>query len=398
MRHEEQVRLLREVIGRLDSGTNVDAGGIRRNPTSVYVDAALADRERELFFRRHPQMIGLSGDLPQAGSFFTVDELHVPIIATRNTDGTFVALVNACRHRGAKVLSDERGEATRFSCPFHGWTYDTAGALVGLPKPDHFGDIDRACHGLLRLPAVERDGLLWVHPEPDGVIDVDTLLTPALADEIAHWRFDELEHLDRDHYDVACNWKLAMDTFGETYHFGTLHRNTLFNGFHGNVQCYDTFGRNHRMILVRRAIDEMRHRPEAEWRIAEATLPAYWLFPNVQLLPSFDGAFLIRAYPHPSDPGRHTSKISFYRRRDTDGVVAERGVEGQRTLSQAFASVIRDEDYAMSVSQQVTATSAALREVVFGRNEPALHHYHNTYRAALGLDPLPLLDPRASNE
>lgn len=82
MRHDRQVSLLRQVIERLDNGTNVDAGGVRRNPTSVYVDPELAAREREAFFRHHPQMVGRSGDLPEPGSFFTVDELHVPIIAT----------------------------------------------------------------------------------------------------------------------------------------------------------------------------------------------------------------------------------------------------------------------------------------------------------------------------
>lgn len=397
MRHDEQVRLLHVIIDRIDTGTTVDAGGIRRNPTSVYVDPELAARERDLFFRRHPHVIGLSGDLTEPGSYFTVDELGVPIIATRDTDGNFVALVNACRHRGAKVVADERGAARRFSCPFHNWTYDTGGALVGLPKADHFGDIDMACHGLLKLPAVERDGLLWVHPDREGMIDVDALLTPALADEIASWGFDELVHLDHDSYDVACNWKLAMDTFGETYHFSTLHKNTLFNGFHGNVQAYDTFGRNHRMLLVRRDIDEMRHRPEAEWHVVEATLPAYWLFPNVQLLPSRDGAFLVRAYPHPTDPGRHVSKISFYRRPDRNGPIDTTQVDMQRTVAQIFASIIRDEDYAMSESQQLTANSGALVEVVFGRNEPALHHYHNTYRAALGMELLPLLDARTTD-
>jgi phenylpropionate dioxygenase-like ring-hydroxylating dioxygenase large terminal subunit len=396
MRHDEQVRLLREIIGRLDTGTNVDAGGIRRNPTGVYVDPDLAARERETFFRKHPQMVGLSGDLPGPGAFFTVDELSVPIIATRDSDGRFVALVNACRHRGAKVVREARGTTRRFSCPFHNWTYDTSGTLVGLPKVDHFGGIDPSCHGLLRLPAVERDGLLWVHPDPEGVIDVDALLTPALADEIAHWDFSALEFLDRDHYDVACNWKLAMDTFGETYHFSALHKNTLFNGFHGNVQGYDTFGRNHRMILVRRAIDVIRNRPETDWRIAEATLPVYWLFPNVQLMPAPDGAFLVRAYPHPIDPGRHVSKINFYRRSDREGPIETNRVDTQRSVAQAFAGIIRDEDYAMSESQQLTANSGALAEVVFGRNEPALHHYHNTYRAALGMDPLPLLDPGVS--
>ena len=398
MRHDEQVRALKEMIGRLDDGTNVDAGGVVRNPTSVYVDPTLAAQEREAFFRRHPQLVGLSGDLPEPGSFFTVNDLDVPIIAARDTDGTFVAMVNACRHRGAKVVDEPRGATRRFTCPFHNWSYATDGSLAGIPKADHFGDIDLSCHGLVRLPAVERHGLLWVHPDPAGSIDVDALLTPQLADELDHWNLGELAELDRDAYDVACNWKLAIDTFGETYHFGALHKNTLFLGFHGNVQCYDIYGRNHRMLLCRRAIDEMRHRPEETWHVAEATLPVYYLFPNVQLVMTIDGCFFIRMYPHPTDPGRHTSRITFYLRPGVEQSAeerraAEQHAEQQRTIAQLFAEIIRDEDYAMSASQQATANGGAVSHVLFGRNEPALHHYHNTYRAALGMEALPLLDP-----
>lgn len=372
---------------------NVDAGGLRRNPTAVYVDPDLAAREWAAFFSSHPQMIGLSGDLPEPGSFMTVDDFGMPIIAARTADGSFVAMVNACRHRGARLVDDVRGEARRFTCPFHNWSYGVDGALVGVPKRDHFGQIDDDCHGLIRLPAVERYGLLWVHPDPNGSIDVDDLLTPELADELDHWRLDELYCAERDTYDVACNWKLAIDTFGETYHFPALHQNTLSLGFHGNVSCYATFGRNHRFVLCRRAIDQMRELPRSEWNIAVATLPAYWLLPNVQLLPSIDGCFLIRAYPHPSDPGRHTSQIGLHQRRATTAGTGDPHDADlkQRVLAQRFASIIRDEDYVMAASQQATANSGALTEVVFGRNEPALHHYHNTYRAALGMEPLPLL-------
>jgi hypothetical protein len=195
---------------------------------------------------------------------------------------------------------------------------------------------------------------------------------------------------------VACNWKLAMDTFGETYHFPALHQSTINLALHGNVQCYDTFGRNHRMLLCRRAIDEMRRLPTEQWNIVVATLPAYWLFPNVQLLPFEDGCYLVRAYPHPTEPGRHTSHITFYPRPGVTEAVDIARSDEQRTLAELFASIIRDEDYVMSPSQQSTASSGALPEVLFGRNEPALHHYHSTYRAALGLDPLPLLSELGS--
>jgi len=392
MRHDEQVRLIEELLERLDAGTNVDAGGLRRNPTAVYVDPALAEREWEAFFRRHPQVIGLSGDLPEVGSFLTVDDLGTPILATRDTDGRLRAMVNACRHRGAIVETRDRGTARRFTCPFHNWVYATDGALVGLTKPDHFGDVDPTCHGLVELPSVEAHGLLWVHPDPAGTIDVDELLTPELAAELAEWDLAELTHLGHDTYHVDCNWKLAMDTFGETYHFAALHRDTINLAFHGNVQAYDTFGRNHRMLLVRRDIDTLRDLPTDEWDITIATLPAYWLFPNVQLLPFADGCYLVRAYPVPGDPTRHVSRITFYLRPGVEQPRDTAGLEEQRTLADLFAGIIRDEDYGMSASQQRAASSGALTHALFGRNEPALHHYHSTYRAALGMEPLPLLD------
>lgn len=393
MRHDVQVRLIEEMLERLDSGTNIDEGGIRKNPTTSYVDPELAEKEWNTFFRHHAQVIGMSGDLPDPGSYFTINDFGVPIIASRNEDGTFVAMVNACRHRGALVMEQERGTARRFTCRFHNWTYNNGGDLIGLPKREHFGDIDTSCHGLIRLPAIEKYGLLFVHPDPDGVINVDDLLTPELASELQSWKLDELVVADRDNYDIACNWKLANDTFGETYHFPALHQNTINLGFHGNVSCYETFGRNHRFLLCRRAIDEMRKLPKEEWNIAVATLPAYYLFPNIQLLPTVDGCFFIRIYPHPGNPGRHTSRITFFLRRGiteaSEG--AEARAQQEKTLAQMFAAIIRDEDYVMSASQQTTANSGALKEVVYGRNERPLHHYHNTFREALGMEPLPLI-------
>ena len=392
MQRDTQIRLIEELLTHIDGDTNADAGGIRHNPTSVYVDPELAAREWEAFFRHHPQIIGLSGDLPEAGSFMTINDFGVPIIASREADGTFTAMVNACRHRGALVVEEERGTSRRFTCRFHNWTYDNGGSLVGVPKREHFGDIDTTCHGLVRLPAVEKYGFLVVHPDPDGVIDVDALFTPELAAELDSWNFAEMQPDVRLTFDVACNWKLAIDTFGETYHFPALHLNTINLGFHGNVSVHEKFGRNHRFLLCKRAIDHMRTLPKDQWDITVAALPAYWLFPNVQLLPTDFGAFLIRMYPDPENPAHHLSRITIWFRpinlEDEGDVEARR--EQQRNISQSFTTIIRDEDYVMSASQQVTANSGMLTHVVFGRNEPALHHYHNTYREALGMELLPL--------
>lgn len=386
MRHDEQIRLIKQLIDRLDSDTNVDAGRTHKLATTVYTDPAIAAKERSLFFEAMPHCIGMSGDLPEPGSFLTMNDLGLPILATRDADGGFRAFVNSCRHRGAIVETEPRGTKRRFSCPFHAWTYDTAGTLVGLPKKEHFGDVDTECLGLRPLAAEERHGLLFVHPDPDASIDLDELLGPWFNDEFPTWDFGDLVPINHDAYDTACNWKLAMDTFGETYHFSVLHKETLFNSFHGNVQCYDDEGHNHRMILCRRDIDQMRLLPEDQWDITVAGLPVYWIFPNVILMPFQAGCFLVRAYPDAEDPGRHVSRIDFYMKSELQngtGPEAEEIAEFIATIAQNFSEIIRDEDYVMGASQQTAANAGALEEIIFGHNEPALHHYHETYAAKL---------------
>jgi len=387
MEKSEQVRLLKTLMGHLDAGTNVDAGGMRQNPAKVYACPEIAKREWEEFFQSHAQVIGLSGDLPEPGSFLTLSDLGAPILATRDKQGKFHAFLNLCRHRGAQVESEPRGQRAKFSCPFHAWTYSNTGELVAVPKPEHFGDFDHSCYGLIALPAVEQYGFLWVHPDPDASIDVDALLG-GLAPEFASWDFGRLCHSGDDAYDMRLNWKLAMDTFGETYHFETLHRNTLATNFYGNVQCYDVFGRNHRMILCLQSIDELRGKPESSWKLTDGGFPVYYLFPNVQVNVTPAGIIMVRVYPHPEQPGRSISRVNFYLERqimESDpGMVAER--------QKFFGDVIRDEDYKVAEGSQRSADSGRQEHVLFGRNEPALHHYHNTYRAALGMEPLELIE------
>jgi phenylpropionate dioxygenase-like ring-hydroxylating dioxygenase large terminal subunit len=393
MRQEEQIRVVEGLMNHLDNDTNVDAGRQLRNPVSSYTCPDLAQREWDSFFQHYPHVLGLTGDLPSPGSFFTSNELDKPILCTRAKDGGFRAFLNVCRHRGTVVESEERGEKQAFQCPFHGWTYDNAGALIGLPKEGHFGKVDRECNSLVALPAIERYGLLWISPDPAGEFDLDALLGD-LGPELASWNLDRCEPQGRTTYPHAMNWKLAIDTFGETYHFTALHKNTLANDFYGNAQMYDTFERNHRMALCMKSIDSLRGKPKEEWNVLRAALPVYYLFPNVQLIVSPAGPTLVRVYPQGPDPNQSFSKIDFYMDPIAiDAIAAEYGFEGDlrgmlSMRQENFAQVIRDEDYVAAASSHRGMRSGAVEHVVFGRNEPALHHYHNTYREALGMPPL----------
>jgi len=411
MKQDLEIKILKELMRQLDEQKNVDAGLQMRAPTDMYTCPELAAKEWHAFFQNHPQLIGLSGDLPKPGSYFTVDEFGTPVLATREKDGKFHAFLNACRHRGVRVANEPRGDAKRFSCPFHAWTYSNSGDLVAIPQEDHFGQIDKSCHSLIALPAVEQDGLLWVHPKPDGELDVTKLLGPLLADEIASWNFQEMRYLGESVIDMNLNWKLANDTFGETYHFQKLHKDTLGQIFYGDNLAYEEIGQHHRFVFANRNIDSLRDQPEEEWEFGKAANLLYYLFPNIQFNVGGGSVALIKIYPDAENPGRSITRVGHY---FTDEALAaaedagdettkvtaenvydaggrENAVLSLEAISEVFDSTIEKEDYLMGETTQKAAESGLLDHVIFGRNEPALHHYHNTFRKALDLPPLEVI-------
>ena len=368
-----------------------------KTPAETYTSEDRFETEWKTFFQEHPQIIGMSGDLAEANSFFTVNDFGSSIIATRDPAGKFKAYANVCSHRGAEIEQERRGVKSKFSCPFHGWTFNNQGSLVGYPQSKQFGEIDKDCYGLTELPCLEKYGFLWVHPNSKGEINLKDLLGDKLEEEFSAWDFDKLIFSNEEEYQTDMNWKLAIDTFGETYHFSVLHKDSLFQSFHGNCQMFDSFKKNGRLILCKRDIDEMRKLPEKDWKICTGTLPVYYLFPNIIFMPTPEGAFLVREYPLENSPHKSVSKISFYfypealEAANKMGVSPETGLNPLEELYSAFGSVIRDEDYVVAASSHKGLKSGNLDFLTFGRNEPALHHYHNTYREALGLQKLPLI-------
>jgi len=96
----------------------------------------------------------------------------------------------------------------------------------------------------------------------------------------------------------------------------------------------------------------------------------------------------VRIYPDPKDPGRSISQFGYYFDAET---LAANPAEAQK-FPQGFTQVVVSEDFALAETTQRTLASGLQREVLFGRNELPLQHYHDTFRRALGMEPLPRLD------
>ena len=95
--------------------------------------------------------------------------LGVPILIARGENGAVRAFFNVCSHRGAQIMPEGRGNSHRFTCPYHAWSYNPDGELIGVFAERDFGEVDRTCYSLQSLPCLERAGLIWVHLDPNPV-------------------------------------------------------------------------------------------------------------------------------------------------------------------------------------------------------------------------------------
>src|SRR3954454_10407100 len=130
----------------------VEAGRVHRR---VYLDPVVSCREMERLVVRAWLFVGHTSQVPTPGDFITTELGRQPVIMTRHHDGSVQVLLNRCTHRGPKVVNERCGHATRLTCCYHGWTYDTDGRLLNVPVPEGCGEgFDREAFGLARAPRV----------------------------------------------------------------------------------------------------------------------------------------------------------------------------------------------------------------------------------------------------
>ncbi|HTZ37441.1 MAG TPA: SRPBCC family protein [Stellaceae bacterium] len=378
MRREDQLVEARKLLRYLQNRTTALADGIYRNPVSDYICEAQAAREREVFFRKGAFNVGLSALLPNPGDWMTHDYAGVPILLARDSNGGLGAFLNVCRHRGARVADGHGSDLRDFRCPYHGWCYGLDGALIARPDEASFAEAERATHGLTRLPVAEKHGLIWISPDPGATIDVDALLC-GLSTDIAAYGLEGYHHYETRVLHRKMNWKLGVDTFGETYHLQHLHPNTVDPLFHSNRCTFDAFGPNHRMVAARKTFEVLRDVPEEQWDVLDNTVVICVLFPNTVFTYQRDHVETWHFFP--GDKVDETVLyVSLYIPEPVGNPKAK--AHWDRNFDILMATV-EMEDFPTCEGMQKGFGSGAQDAIVFGRNEPALQHYHKSIRAAL---------------
>jgi choline monooxygenase len=364
--------VVRRLIKHLDDGSSTDqAPATMTVPTITYTGTARWERDRKLL-RVTPTVVALSAELREPGSFKTADLGGLPVIVVRGSDGTARVLVNRCSHRGAELVQG-RGQKRRFTCPFHGWSFEPTGRLGNITSDENFCDLDRSEYGLATLPVREELGLIWAAGSPGVPLDEADLLTGMEEDvrqlDLGRWHFQYAEPLP-----AAVNWRMLLEGVFETYHLPYLHAKTAAKIFYSNVMTFDAFGRHFRMAWPRRTIDEVRGVPEPEWNdpVRHVNL-LYYLFPNTVLLYN---AGMWQVLPGAS-AGESTMLFNFFTIGDDPGMTA-----AQQQRFQFAIDVTREEDNPAAEGSYRNFAVQPDRPVVFGRNEICLQHLYCHLEAA----------------
>lgn len=167
-------------------------------------------------------LAGRSEDVPNPGDYVTFDDLGVPILIVRGTDGEINGYYNTCQHRGAPVVRDPRGSSRRLRCQYHSWTYDIDdGALVSVPDERDFVDLDWQERCLPRVRCETLGGFVFVNRDLDASPLIDWLGTA--ADMFTPFQTSTLREVYRESRIVPCNWKVTAEAFLEVYHFRHIH-------------------------------------------------------------------------------------------------------------------------------------------------------------------------------
>jgi phenylpropionate dioxygenase-like ring-hydroxylating dioxygenase large terminal subunit len=382
MRSSDQVAYLERMLTMVRTNTRDDGPGVSHTPVEEYYDPVRYQREVSLLFRRHPIMVAFSGQLRKAGDFVVHNDTGQPILVVRGTDGTLRAFLNVCRHRSASVEVKPCGSNKRaFVCPYHGWSYDLTGRLVGITDGAAFGDVDRGQYGLRRLKVAEKYGLVWVVPtaleqSEDAGLDIDSYLGPLQVD-LSGWNMQDWELHSSEPIRPRMNWKLVIDTFLELYHFRYLHPGTVYPLFLDNIATYERMDRHLRMAAAKRTLTELEGQPKETWRILDHAIVLYQLFPNTVLTYTQDHCGVFTSFPvSPDESVMHFSVL----------VSPEEKAKKPESYWKAnvdLFAIALSEDFAIGESIQRNFPTGANTRQTFGKFEKALGWYHREVEAAV---------------
>jgi choline monooxygenase len=337
----------------------------RTLPGTVYTAPEIAAAEQRAVFASSWQCVGRVDQVAEPGRYLTFEVAGEPIVVVRGEDGVLRAFSNVCRHRAARVMPEPCGHATRLRCRYHGWTYDLAGRLRGIPEWDGVEEFRREDHGLPPVAVDTWGPLVFVHlgEAPPPLAGLLAAIAPP-SGVVFHARRE---------YELGCNWKIFVDNYLDGgYHVNTLHPSLAgaldYAGYHTVVHDWTST-----QVSPLRTPERQLDAEVASVRRGDAAY-YHWIWPNL-MINVYQGVMDTNAV-FPLGVDRCRVLFDFYFAEGTPPDVMERSV--------AVAHQVQLEDEAICGEVQRGLGSRTYTAGRFSvRRENGGLHFHRLLHAAL---------------
>jgi choline monooxygenase len=366
-----------------------------RVPLAYYTDEKVAALERQLFMTQPIPLLAAS-EIAEPNSYFVRAAMGRSILLTRDEDGAAHAFLNYCRHRGAEPAQG-CGTARAFSCPYHAWTYNTKGQLIGTPLPNRNASLDYRRLGLVELPSEERHGFIWVVLTPGHAIDVSAHLGEVDAQIAALGCQGMRYYSSLEHEPLAANWKTVAEGLVESLHVPFVHRATFNIDPAGagerfqssgaiDLAVYDRFGPHVRYSLPmfgQGETAEIRHSYAHGQEMRAGCIARVWLLsPGVLLAQELYGLIYADLEPGP-DIGSTLFRYGWM----SPVEQAPANLPTPRDMADRAAVAVR-EDAPVWAGCSRGLKFGAQGHVMIGKNEKGVHLFHEALAEQTGYDGL----------
>lgn len=203
--------------------TRLPVAQARHAPGIIYTSPEVFEQEKQKIFMRNWLCVARAEEIEHPGDYLALRILDEPVLLVRGAEGQINAFANVCAHRGVEIATGQ-GNRRHFSCPFHGWTYDLDGRLVGAPGMARVEGFQAATCRLPLLRSGIWQGWVFINFSNDG---------PALEQHVAtsgqdfgYLRQQDCRLAVKSVGEFDCNWKLVVENLIDFYHINVIHTST----------------------------------------------------------------------------------------------------------------------------------------------------------------------------
>ena len=374
-------------------------------PTARHTSETFHQLEQQHLWPNTWVIAGRAEDVANPGDYFTFDDLGVPLLIVRGTDGEIRCFYNTCQHRGAPVVREPQGSARRLRCQYHSWTYEVdGGTLVSVPDERDFVGLDWEQRCLPRASCDTFAGFVFVNRDLEAR-PLREWIGPA-AELLNAFQGETLREVYRESRIVPCNWKVTAEAFLEVYHFRHIHSHDGVSVLDNRGAAMGLYPYGHSRMITpfsRQNLERVGMDSWDDWRLldqrpfptidtvpamVDCTSTAVSLFPNA-IIPLGRIGFPINMF-WPID--RHTTRLDWiYYAPPPEG--ADRFTPGDlpdhwRRRRDVYNQIMAEDEMNMAPIQ-ASMESPALSGIPINYQERRIWHLHEEIDRVIGAERIP---------